>query len=52
MNKRLAAGRHLTRDIPAYLDAAGFSMDALDTHYFKGEPKSFGYTFEGRAHKG
>ena len=51
INKRLAAGCHLTRDIPAHIRAAGFEVDSLDTYYFKGEPKPFGYTFEGRAHK-
>ena len=30
---------------------AGFTLDQLDTYYFKGEPKPFGYTYEGRASK-
>jgi ubiquinone/menaquinone biosynthesis C-methylase UbiE len=50
-NKRLFAGCHLTRDMPANIAGAGFTIDALESYYFKGEPKPFGFTFEGRAHK-
>jgi len=49
LNKRLAGGCHLTRNIPECLERAGFRIDHLDTYYFEGEPKPFGYTFEGRA---
>ena len=49
LNKRLAGGCHLTRRIPSIIEQAGFELDALDTYYFKGEPRPFGYTFEGRA---
>lgn len=49
VNKRLAGGCHLTRQIPQEIEHAGFTIDRLDTYYFKGEPKIFGYTFEGRA---
>jgi sirohydrochlorin ferrochelatase len=49
LNKRLAGGCHLTRDIPAFLTRAGFDVDQLDTYYVKGEPKPMGYTYEGRA---
>jgi ubiquinone/menaquinone biosynthesis C-methylase UbiE len=52
INKRLAAGCHLTRDIPDSVRSAGFTIDSLDTYYFEGEPKPFGYTYEGRARKG
>lgn len=51
LNKRLAGGCHLTRRIPEFIEQAGFAVDQLDTYYFKGEPKVFGYTFEGRAVK-
>jgi SAM-dependent methyltransferase len=51
MNKRLAGGCHLTRRIPDLIDQAGLVMEHLDTFYFDGEPKPFGYTFEGRARK-
>jgi ubiquinone/menaquinone biosynthesis C-methylase UbiE len=51
LNKRLAGGCHLTRDIPRMLEGAGFAVDQLHTYYFKGEPKVFGFTFEGIAEK-
>jgi ubiquinone/menaquinone biosynthesis C-methylase UbiE len=51
LNKRLAGGCHLTRQISDSIEQAGFSFEQLDTYYFKGEPKPFGYTFEGRAAK-
>jgi ubiquinone/menaquinone biosynthesis C-methylase UbiE len=51
MNKRLAGGCHLTRNIPERIGAAGFMIDKLDRCYFKGEPKPMGYTFEGHATK-
>jgi ubiquinone/menaquinone biosynthesis C-methylase UbiE len=49
LNKRLAGGCHLTRRIPDLIEHAGFLIEELDTYYFEGEPKPFGYTFEGRA---
>ena len=51
LNKKLAGGCHLTRRIPEAIEESGFAMERLDTYYFKGEPKPFGYTFEGRAVK-
>ena len=50
-NKRVAGGCHLTRAIPETIEQAGFVVEDLDSYYFKGEPKPFGYTFEGRAVK-
>jgi ubiquinone/menaquinone biosynthesis C-methylase UbiE len=52
MNKRLAGGCHLTRRIPDLIEQAGFAVDRLDTYYMEGEPRPFGYTYEGRATKG
>jgi ubiquinone/menaquinone biosynthesis C-methylase UbiE len=49
INKRLAGGCHLTRDIAELIEQAGFVIEELDRYYMAGEPKSFGYTFEGRA---
>ena len=49
LNKRLAGGCHLTRHIPQLIQDAGFAIEHLDSYYFKGEAKVFGYTFEGRA---
>ena len=51
LNKRLAGGCHLTRRIAELIGQAGFVIEQLDTYYFKGEPKPFAYTFEGRAVK-
>lgn len=51
INKRLAGGCHLTRKIPEFIMKAGFTVDRLDTYYIKGEPRVFGYTYEGRATK-
>ena len=51
VNKKLAGGCHLTRQIDESIEKAGFGIEHLDTYYIKGEPKPFGYTFEGRAVK-
>lgn len=51
LNKKFAGGCHLTRRIPEYVEQAGLRIEHLDTYYFGGEPKPFGYTFEGRAVK-
>ena len=47
-SQRLAGGCHLTRKIAETIEQAGFIVEQLDTYYFKGEPKLFAYTFEGR----
>lgn len=49
LNKRLAGGCHITRRIPDALEHAGFAIEHLESYYFEGEPKPFGYTYEGRA---
>jgi len=49
--KPIAGGCHITRRIPDAITRAGFAIDQLDSYYIKGEPKPFGYTFEGRATK-
>ncbi len=51
LNKRLAGGCHLTRQIPETIEQGGFTIEQLDCYYIKGEPKPFSYTFEGRAVK-
>ena len=51
VNKKLAGGCHLTRQIDESIENAGFRIEHMDTYYIKGEPKPFGYTFEGRAVK-
>ena len=49
--KHVAGGCHLTRRIPDLIEGAGLHLEALDTYYMKGEPKMFGFTFEGVAIK-
>jgi ubiquinone/menaquinone biosynthesis C-methylase UbiE len=51
LNQRLAGGCHLTRRISESLEQAGFEMEHLDRYYSEGEPKPWGYTYEGRAKK-
>ena len=51
LNRRIAGGCHLTRDIPALIEEAGFAVEKVETYYLKGDPKPVGYTFEGRAIK-
>ena len=49
--KCVAGGCHLTRRITDLIEQAGFRSEALETYYNKGEPKMFGYTYEGQATK-
>lgn len=49
MQKRLFGGCHITRDIPALVADAGFTIDGLETFYEKGAPKFIGWTFLGTA---
>ena len=51
LNKRLAGGCHLTRRMLDLIEQAGFQVQLLNTYYFEGPPKPFGYTYEGRAVK-
>jgi ubiquinone/menaquinone biosynthesis C-methylase UbiE len=47
--QRIAGGCNLNRDIPALIEAGGFTVSRLDTYYAKGEPKPLGYLYEGVA---
>ncbi len=49
LNRRLACGCNLNRDIPAIISEGGLSIQDVDTYYAKGDPKPVGWTFEGRA---
>jgi ubiquinone/menaquinone biosynthesis C-methylase UbiE len=49
IQQRMAGGCNLNRDIPATLEAGGLTVTELDTYYGKGEPKPYGYLYEGRA---
>lgn len=47
--KRIAGGCHLTRDIPALIQGAGFHIGQLDTMYLPGTPEWAGYNLWGWA---
>ena len=49
IQRRIACGCNLDRDIPSILKEAGLSVDSLNTYYMKGSPKILGWTFEGVA---
>jgi len=49
LERRMACGCNLNRDIPALIAEGGLAIDQLDTYYAKGDPKPLGWTFEGRA---
>jgi ubiquinone/menaquinone biosynthesis C-methylase UbiE len=49
--KHVAGGCHVTRQISDLVERAGFQLDSVHTYYMNGEPKVFGYTFEGVATK-
>jgi SAM-dependent methyltransferase len=49
LQRRVACGCNLDRDIPALLTDGGMTIEALDSYYAKGDPKVLGWTFEGRA---
>jgi ubiquinone/menaquinone biosynthesis C-methylase UbiE len=49
--KHVAGGCHVTREISDFVERAGFQLDGVQTYYTSGEPRVFGYTFEGRATK-
>jgi ubiquinone/menaquinone biosynthesis C-methylase UbiE len=51
LNRRVAGGCHLSRRISESIEEAGFAIEHLDTYYSEGEPKPWGYTYEGRAVK-
>ena len=47
--KVIGGGCHLSRDIPALIEAAGFRIDELDTMYLPKTPKWAGYNYWGAA---
>ncbi len=50
MQRRLFCGCNLNRDIPAIIDAGGMRVSSLNTFTAHGEPKTFGWTYQGTAH--
>lgn len=49
IQQRLAGGCNLNRDIPAILTRGGLVVTDLDAYYGRGQPKPYGYLYEGRA---
>jgi ubiquinone/menaquinone biosynthesis C-methylase UbiE len=49
VQRRLACGCNLNRDIPAIIEAGGMTVMSLDTFYAKGDPRFIGWTFQGTA---
>lgn len=49
VQRRVACGCHLDRDIPAIIEAGGMSLLRLDTSYAEGTPRFLGWTFRGVA---
>lgn len=47
--KVIGGGCHLSRDIPALIEATGFSIEQLDTMYLPKSPKWAGYNYWGSA---
>src|SRR3954469_12570107 len=47
IQQRIGGGCHLNRDIPTIVEAGGFTIKQLETYYSPGEPKPFGYLYEG-----
>ena len=50
VNKRLAGGCHLNRQITAYVDSSGLQQDRIETFYGTG-PKPFGFLYLGTYRK-
>jgi SAM-dependent methyltransferase len=49
LQRRMACGCNLNRDIVGILEAGGMRVTALERYYNKGEPKFIGYLYEGVA---
>ena len=49
VQRRVACGCNLNRDIPAIIEEGGMTVTSLDTFYAKGDPKVVGWTFQGTA---
>jgi len=51
IQRKVACGCNLNRDIPSVVTEGGLNIAELETFYAKGEPKPFGWTFKGEATK-
>jgi ubiquinone/menaquinone biosynthesis C-methylase UbiE len=52
LQRKIAGGCNLNRDIPAIVREGGFDIGRLETFYNQGTPKFIGYTYEGTASAG
>jgi hypothetical protein len=50
VQRRVACGCNLNRDIPGIVAAGGLTIDRVDTFYATGDPKPLGWTYQGVAH--
>ncbi len=51
IQKIIAAGCHLDRNIKALITAESFELAALEEYYMTGDPRTHGYTYQGIAVK-
>ncbi len=51
IQKKIAGGCHINRDIPALLRAAGFTDERLEAAYFEQMPRTHGYLYQGSARR-
>lgn len=49
LQRRVACGCNLDRDIPAIIEDGGMTVTNLDTSYARGQPRVFGWTYQGTA---
>ena len=49
LQRRVACGCNLNRDIPTIVQDGGLTLASVDTFYSKGQPKVFGWTYQGTA---
>ena len=49
MQQRVACGCNLNRDIAAIIEDGGMTITGIETFYAKGDPKVFGWIYQGTA---
>jgi ubiquinone/menaquinone biosynthesis C-methylase UbiE len=49
LQRRVACGCNLNRDVAAIIEDGGMTITNLDTFYAKGDPKILGWTYQGTA---
>jgi hypothetical protein len=51
VQKKLAGGCHLNRDIGALLEGAGLVVEQVENFFLEGGPKAWSYMYLGRARR-